>query len=79
MSQGNETPTLRSARRSRVIVLGGVAQLACRRPVGAARIERIQWVIGGPRGAAAKLGLKRTTLITKMKRLGSTYHDRDNL
>jgi transcriptional regulator with GAF, ATPase, and Fis domain len=28
------------------------------------------WVIGGPTGAAAKLGLKRTTLIHKMKRLG---------
>jgi formate hydrogenlyase transcriptional activator len=28
------------------------------------------WVIGGPRGAAARLGLKRTTLICKMKRLG---------
>ena len=28
------------------------------------------WVIGGPTGAAAKLGLKRTTLIHKMKKLG---------
>ena len=28
------------------------------------------WVIGGPRGAAARLGLKRTTLIAKMKKLG---------
>jgi formate hydrogenlyase transcriptional activator len=28
------------------------------------------WVVGGPSGAAAKLGLKRTTLITKMRRLG---------
>ncbi len=28
------------------------------------------WVIGGPKGAAAKLGLKRTTLISKMKKLG---------
>jgi transcriptional regulator with GAF, ATPase, and Fis domain len=27
------------------------------------------WVIGGPHGAAALLGLKRTTLIAKMKRL----------
>jgi formate hydrogenlyase transcriptional activator len=27
-------------------------------------------VVGGPRGAAAKLGLKRTTLLAKMKRLG---------
>jgi transcriptional regulator with GAF, ATPase, and Fis domain len=28
------------------------------------------WVIGGPGGAGARLGLKRTTLITKMKKLG---------
>jgi formate hydrogenlyase transcriptional activator len=28
------------------------------------------WVIGGPYGAAVRLGLKRTTLIAKMKKLG---------
>jgi formate hydrogenlyase transcriptional activator len=28
------------------------------------------WVIGGPEGAAARLGLKRTTLLTKMRNLG---------
>src|SRR2546427_5419311 len=28
------------------------------------------WVLGGSAGAAAKLGLKRTTLIHKMKKLG---------
>ena len=28
------------------------------------------WVVGGPMGAARKLGLKRTTLIGKMRRLG---------
>jgi formate hydrogenlyase transcriptional activator len=32
-------------------------------------------MIGGPRGAAARLGLKRTTLVSKMKRLG-IYHPR---
>jgi formate hydrogenlyase transcriptional activator len=30
----------------------------------------VGWVIGGPKGAAAKLGLNRTTLIHKMKKLG---------
>jgi len=29
-----------------------------------------QWVIGGSSGAAARLGMKRTTLISKMKKLG---------
>jgi transcriptional regulator with GAF, ATPase, and Fis domain len=33
-------------------------------------LEQVGWVVGGPRGAAAKLGLKRTTLIAKMRRLG---------
>jgi formate hydrogenlyase transcriptional activator len=33
-------------------------------------LEEVSWVIGGPKGAAAKLGLKRTTLIHKMQRLG---------
>ena len=28
------------------------------------------WIVGGPRGAAVRLGLKRTTLIAKMKKLG---------
>jgi formate hydrogenlyase transcriptional activator len=28
------------------------------------------WVVGGPRGAARKLGLKRTTLIGKIRRMG---------
>jgi formate hydrogenlyase transcriptional activator len=33
-------------------------------------LETVSWVIGGPKGAAAKLGLKRTTLIHKMQKLG---------
>jgi len=33
-------------------------------------LEDVRWVIGGPKGAAAKLGLKRTTLIHKMQKLG---------
>src|SRR5271165_471211 len=35
-----------------------------------AACQRANWRLGGPRGAAAKLGLKRTTLFYKMKRLG---------
>jgi transcriptional regulator with GAF, ATPase, and Fis domain len=33
-------------------------------------VESTNWVIGGPRGAATKLGLKRSTLIYKMQRHG---------
>src|ERR1700757_448526 len=33
-------------------------------------LQGVGWVIGGPKGAAAKLGVKRTTLIHKMQKLG---------
>ena len=33
-------------------------------------LRESQWVIGGPTGAAARLGLKRTTLTSKIKKLG---------
>jgi len=33
-------------------------------------LQIVNWVIGGPSGAAARLGLKRTTLIAKMKKFG---------
>ncbi len=33
-------------------------------------LESVAWVIGGPKGAAAQLGVKRTTLLWKMKKLG---------
>jgi transcriptional regulator with GAF, ATPase, and Fis domain len=33
-------------------------------------LEQTKGVVGGPNGAAAQLGLERTTLISKMKRLG---------
>ena len=37
-------------------------------------LEDVGWVIGGPKGAATKLGLKRTTLIHKMQKLGISRH-----
>jgi formate hydrogenlyase transcriptional activator len=33
-------------------------------------LNETKWVVGGPRGAAARLGLKRTSLVYKMQRLG---------
>jgi formate hydrogenlyase transcriptional activator len=33
-------------------------------------LEQANWLIGGPSGAAAKLGMKRTTLQSKMSKLG---------
>ncbi len=35
-------------------------------------LQETNWVLGGPRGAAARLGLKRTTLQSLMARLGIT-------
>jgi formate hydrogenlyase transcriptional activator len=48
----------------------GSVFLNSQRAVILAALEATGWMIGGPRGAAARLGLKRTTLITKMKKLG---------
>ena len=33
-------------------------------------LEQAGWIVGGARGAAAKLGLKRTTLLAKMRKFG---------
>ena len=35
-----------------------------------ATLRETNWVVGGPRGAAAQLGLPRTTLLARMQRLG---------
>ena len=35
-----------------------------------ATLRETNWVVGGPSGAAARLGLPRTTLIARMQRLG---------
>jgi len=41
-------------------------------------LDAVGWVIGGRKGAAAKLGLNRTTLINKMKRLGISRPQQDD-
>lgn len=33
-------------------------------------LDSVRWVVGGPKGAAKKLGLNRNTLVSKMRRLG---------
>ncbi|MEO9384288.1 hypothetical protein [Chromobacterium phragmitis] len=33
-------------------------------------LKECNGIVAGPRGAAAKLGLKRTTLLSRMQRLG---------
>jgi transcriptional regulator with GAF, ATPase, and Fis domain len=41
-------------------------------------LQAAGWVVGGPSGAAAGLGLKRTTLMAKMKKLGISRPVRQN-
>jgi formate hydrogenlyase transcriptional activator len=48
------SPTLQEAEREQVLRV----------------LRDTHWVIGGPDGAAARLGLKRTTLTSKIKKLG---------
>ena len=44
-------------------------------------LREADWVVGGPNGAAYRLGLKRTTLAAKMRKLGisrpTRRHDAD--
>lgn len=45
-----------------------------------ATLRETNWVVGGPRGAAAQLGLPRTTLLARMQRLGistGTWRNRE--
>jgi formate hydrogenlyase transcriptional activator len=50
----------------------------CQRAVILRALDMSGWIIGGPRGAAARLGLKRTTLISKMKKLRISRPVREN-
>jgi formate hydrogenlyase transcriptional activator len=38
-------------------------------------LDECRWVVGGPNGAAARLGMKRTTLLSRMKKLSLTRPD----
>jgi formate hydrogenlyase transcriptional activator len=42
-------------------------------------LDECDWVVGGPSGAAARLGLKRTTLLSRMKTLGLSRPDRPSV
>jgi formate hydrogenlyase transcriptional activator len=41
-------------------------------------LESTNWIVGGSRGAAARLGIKRPTLIYRMKRLGIARSRRED-
>jgi formate hydrogenlyase transcriptional activator len=64
----------REASEMRVVATVGSASIKTLAEVESAHItatlHETNWVIGGPRGAASLLGLPRTTLISRMQRLG---------
>jgi formate hydrogenlyase transcriptional activator len=42
-------------------------------------LEQARWVVSGPNGAAARLGIKRSTLYFRMQKLGISRTNRDRL
>jgi formate hydrogenlyase transcriptional activator len=62
-------PTAEHERRS-AISSGATTLRDSERTLIQQTLETVGWIIGGQKGAAAKLGLKRTTLIHKMQKLG---------
>jgi formate hydrogenlyase transcriptional activator len=42
-------------------------------------LEQTRWVVAGPNGAAARLGMKRSTLYFRMQKLGISRSNRDSL
>src|SRR5271155_2550538 len=65
----NPLPAAETERRA-AVSLGGTTLRDSERTLILRALETVGWIIGGPKGAAAKLGLKRTTLIHKMQKLG---------
>jgi formate hydrogenlyase transcriptional activator len=57
-----------NAHRERDVVIGGLADVERDHIVRA--LEASNWVIGGRNGAAERLGMKRTSLLYRMQRLG---------
>src|SRR5271165_2099813 len=62
-----EAPALETCEAPRAEILNATLDDRIRQEILAA-CQRSNWKLGGPRGAAVRLGLKRTTLFYKMKR-----------
>jgi formate hydrogenlyase transcriptional activator len=59
------------------IVEGNMTLQAAEREHILKALETTSWVLGGPNGAAARLGMKRTTLQSKMRKLGVIRSERN--
>lgn len=72
LSRGRElqAPPLEAKARKRSLDSASQSLAAAERDHILLVLRETNWIVGGPRGAAARLGLKRTTLASKMRRLG---------
>jgi formate hydrogenlyase transcriptional activator len=76
LSQGPELRVPRGELKAQATAApNGVATLeAAEREHILRALREAHWMIGGPTGAAARLGMKRTTLQSRMKKLGISRH-----
>jgi transcriptional regulator with GAF, ATPase, and Fis domain len=63
------TPLAKSDKNPEKLNAGQVTLSESTRAIILNTLEATGWVVGGPGGAAEQLGLKRTTLMSKMKKL----------
>jgi formate hydrogenlyase transcriptional activator len=63
---------------TRPVLAGGSLKDAEREMIRRA-LEECRWKVGGSRGAAARLGMKRTTLLSRMKKLGLARPETDGM
>jgi len=74
LTQGTDlqVPISELLEQSRLAVMAAATLEEAEREQILRALHETKWVIGGPVGAAARLGLKRTTLQSKMQKLGIT-------
>jgi formate hydrogenlyase transcriptional activator len=81
LTSGNvlESPlaSLRSA--AEVESLGPITMEDAERDHIRKTLEQTRWVVSGPSGAAARLGIKRSTLYFRMQKLGISRTNKDRL
>ncbi len=74
LTQGTDlqVPISELLEQSRLAVMAAATLEEAEREQILRALHETKWIIGGPGGAAARLGLKRTTLQSKMQKLGIT-------
>jgi len=78
LSEGNVLhPPLSSLKAAAVTSSGAVTLEEAEREHIRKTLEQTRWVVAGPNGAAARLGIKRSTLYFRMQKLGITRPTRE--